>query len=40
MLAKVAIGAAALLLLIPIMIGHSVSSVVDALFGRGRRKIT
>lgn len=33
MLAKVAIGAAALLLLIPIMIGHSVSSVVDALFG-------
>jgi cell wall-associated NlpC family hydrolase len=32
-LAKVAIGAAALLLLIPIMIGHSVSSVVDALFG-------
>jgi cell wall-associated NlpC family hydrolase len=31
-LAKVAIGAAALLLLIPIMIGQSVSSVLDALF--------
>ncbi|PWK84485.1 cell wall-associated NlpC family hydrolase [Lentzea atacamensis] len=33
MLAKVAIGAAALLLLIPVMIGQSVSAVVDALFG-------
>ena len=33
MLAKIAIGAAALLLLIPVMIGQSVSSVVDALFG-------
>ncbi|MFI7680064.1 NlpC/P60 family protein [Actinophytocola sp. NPDC049390] len=33
MLAKITIGAAALLLLIPIMIGHSLSSMADALFG-------
>ena len=33
MLTKIAIGAAAILLLIPIMIGQSVSAVVDALFG-------
>ncbi|WP_051772741.1 C40 family peptidase [Saccharothrix sp. NRRL B-16314] len=33
MFAKIAIGAAALLLLIPILIGHSVSAVVEALFG-------
>jgi cell wall-associated NlpC family hydrolase len=32
-LAKIAIGAAAILLLIPVMIGQSVSAVVDALFG-------
>ncbi|GGS53761.1 C40 family peptidase [Actinokineospora fastidiosa] len=33
MLPKVAIGAAAILLLIPVMIGHSGGAVVDALFG-------